>query len=138
MKKIILLTAVILGLASGSAQANVMVMLATGDDICQTLDGEWHGTGRFTSGFFDCSYNGHAVITGNNPFTAQITLEKTGGGFFCINKHKVTLDGTCEGNQLVVNSSDLQLRGVATENSLSLNGQLIFPIEGDVVMNVSR
>jgi hypothetical protein len=138
MKKIVLLTAVILGLASGSAQANVTAMLATGDGICQTLDGEWYGTGRFSSGFFDCSYAGRAIVTGNNPFTAQITLEKTSGGLFCINKHKVTLDGTCERNRLVVNSSDLQLRGIATENALSFNGQVIFPIEGDVVIGMSR
>ena len=120
----------VLALLGGVAQADT--------DNCTSLAGSWTGGGKFESGALACEYTGTAAISGSETFTANLHLQKSVGGRFCVASYDMSLSGSCSNGVLIINTSEYRLNGAVSANTVTLEGQLISPIEGDLSITINK
>jgi hypothetical protein len=109
-------------LGVGLAQANILIIsdISAKKDTCTQLGGTWAGEGTISSWGTTCQYHGKATLTPSArvdsvyPFTMNIQLKKdseTNNGNYCPSEKTVSLEGSCQQGNIVLNASSVHLSG---------------------------
>lgn len=146
MKKLMLATLLGTALISSVSYANIRVVLphtANGTDACDTLPGNWSGTGQLTA--FDgtqCMYTGVGNISKEasaGQFHIDMNLQaQSGQKSICISPGNTPLEATCSAGVINITTSGITLNGQATASSVDFNNGDIYGLYQVVDIDLNR
>lgn len=97
-------------LISGALSSLASVAVAQ-DDLCGNLPGTWKGTGKIKWFLFTCEYSSTATITQGLTMSAQVSVKKVGGSFFCPREGDQNVQVFCSGNRVEMKDSKIDVAG---------------------------
>jgi hypothetical protein len=144
-KAIIKKTIIALGatLIMQTAFAGIHFKAANGADICQNLAGKWNGEGTVSASVVTCHYSGTAVVSPTldpRSYTIDMDLNRD-EGMICPDHKVIQMQGSCENNQLSIDTDDANLQGSVDESgtSASMTGFVYFDALGSrIKVNVEE
>jgi len=128
-------------LISSFAHADT-ILFKFSNDVCDTVDGKWTGTGKVSVGAIKCVYNGTAMISGTpDNLGLDVTLNKTSG--ICPAQEHIQLSGgTCHQGVIALhtpNVANLDGNLDASGTKASVTGNVTFELLGkEVTANVDE
>lgn len=134
-KGILAIAAAHIFFASTFAHADIIIGKFS-NDVCDTVNGKWTGTGTVSVGIVKCKYNGTAMISGTpDNLSLDVTLNKTSG--ICPAEEHVQLSGgTCKQGVIALHTpgvAELDGNLDATGTKASVKGNVTFELSGQKV-----
>lgn len=101
--------------------SSVFANLNGSADVCDNLAGNWSGKGDVRLFVFSCKYDAKVKVGEGNPAVVDVTVNKTGGSFFCPKTVQHTVTGTCNSSDLTMKDEKIDVAGKLSEDGRSAN-----------------